>query len=175
MRRTRLEPQGRRFDPVPAHHLPADDLHAVIGSAMTGTCLPKTHTPEQVRRVGELLAAAEQQAGLAEGSIKVVPLLESAAGILSAPAIAREPRVGQLGLASWTCAQKLASSRPLMNPSCSRSASKWCWRRRRQGSSRRLGRSRPTFAIWWRCGSRRRRFAGSVSAADGQSIPPRCQ
>jgi citrate lyase subunit beta/citryl-CoA lyase len=78
--------------------LPADDLHAVIGPAVTGVCLPKTHTPEQVRRLGELLAAVEQQAGLAEGSIKVVPLLESAAGILAAGAIAQERRVWQLGL-----------------------------------------------------------------------------
>jgi citrate lyase subunit beta / citryl-CoA lyase len=78
--------------------LATDDLHAVIGPAVTGICLPKTHVPEQVRRLGELFAAAEQQTGLAEGSIKVVPLLESAAGILSAPAIAQEPRVWQLGL-----------------------------------------------------------------------------
>jgi citrate lyase subunit beta/citryl-CoA lyase len=76
----------------------ADDVHAVIGPTVTGICLPKTHTPEQFRSLGELLAAAERQAGLAEGSIRVVPLLESAAGILSAPAIAQEPRVWQLGL-----------------------------------------------------------------------------
>jgi citrate lyase subunit beta/citryl-CoA lyase len=76
----------------------ADDVHAAVGPAVTGICLPKTHTPEQLRGLGELLGAAERQAGLAEGSIKVVPLLESAAGILSARAIAQEPRVRQLGL-----------------------------------------------------------------------------
>jgi citrate lyase subunit beta / citryl-CoA lyase len=76
----------------------ADDVHAVVGPAVTGICLPKTHTPEQVHSLGALLAAAEQQAGLAEGSIKLVPLLESAAGILSARAIAEQPRVRQLGL-----------------------------------------------------------------------------
>jgi citrate lyase subunit beta/citryl-CoA lyase len=76
----------------------ANDVHAVVGPAVTGICLPKTHTPEQVRSLGELLGAAERQASLADGSIKVVPLLESAAGILSARAIAEQPRVGQLGL-----------------------------------------------------------------------------
>jgi citrate lyase subunit beta/citryl-CoA lyase len=76
----------------------ADDLRAAVGPAVTGVCLPKTHTPEQVRRLDELLAAAERQAGMAEGSIKVVSLLESAAGILSARAIAQEPRVWQVGL-----------------------------------------------------------------------------
>jgi len=76
----------------------ADDVQAVVGPTVTGICLPKTHTPEQVRSVGELLSAAERRASLAEGSIKVVPLLESAAGILSARAIAEPPRVQQLGL-----------------------------------------------------------------------------
>ena len=76
----------------------ADDVHAAVGPAVTGVCLPKSHTPEQIRRLGELLGAAEQRAGLAEGSIRIMPLLESAAGILSARAIAQEPRVWQLGL-----------------------------------------------------------------------------
>jgi citrate lyase subunit beta / citryl-CoA lyase len=76
----------------------ADDLRAAVGPAVRGICLPKTHSPEQLRSLGELLTVAERQAGLAEGSVKVVPLLESAAGILSARAIAQEPRVWQLGL-----------------------------------------------------------------------------
>jgi citrate lyase subunit beta / citryl-CoA lyase len=76
----------------------ADDVRAVVGSAVTGICLPKTHTPEQVRSLGELLGAAERQANLTEGFIRIVPLLESAAGILSARAIAEQPRVRQLGL-----------------------------------------------------------------------------
>jgi citrate lyase subunit beta / citryl-CoA lyase len=75
-----------------------DDVRAVVGPAVTGICLPKTHTPEQVRSLGELLGAAERQANLAEGSTSIVPLLESAAGILSARAIAEQPRVRQLGL-----------------------------------------------------------------------------
>jgi citrate lyase subunit beta/citryl-CoA lyase len=81
-----------------AGRLLADDVQAAVGPAVTGICLPKTHTPEQLRSLGELLGATERQAGLAEGAIKVVPLLESAAGILSARAIAQEPRVWQLGL-----------------------------------------------------------------------------
>jgi citrate lyase subunit beta/citryl-CoA lyase len=75
-----------------------EDVHAVVAPAVVGFCLPKTHTPEQLRMFDELLAAAEQRVGLAEGSIKVVPLLESAVGLLSARAIAEQPRVWQLGL-----------------------------------------------------------------------------
>jgi citrate lyase subunit beta/citryl-CoA lyase len=76
----------------------AEDVHAVVGPAVTGICLPKTHTPEQVRSLGGLLGAAERQASLAEASIRIVALLESAAGVLSARAIAEQPRVRQLGL-----------------------------------------------------------------------------
>jgi citrate lyase subunit beta / citryl-CoA lyase len=76
----------------------ADDVHAVVGPAVMGICLPKSNTPEQVRSLGELLGTAEREASLAEGSIRVLPLLESAAGILSARTIAEQPRVWQLGL-----------------------------------------------------------------------------
>jgi citrate lyase subunit beta / citryl-CoA lyase len=75
-----------------------EDVHAVVGPAVTGICLPKTQGPEQLRSLGELLGAAERQAGLTEGALKVVPLVESAAGLLSARAIAEQPRVWQLGL-----------------------------------------------------------------------------
>ena len=75
-----------------------EDVHAVVGPAVTGICLPKTQGPEQLRGLGELLGVAERQAGLAEGALKVVPLVESAAGLLSARAIAEQPRVWQLGL-----------------------------------------------------------------------------
>jgi citrate lyase subunit beta/citryl-CoA lyase len=85
----RVNPSPRRL---------TEDVHAVVAPAVAGICLPKTHAPEQVRDLGELLAAAEQRVGLAAGSIKVVALLESAAGLLSARAIAEQPRVWQVGL-----------------------------------------------------------------------------
>ena len=75
-----------------------EDVHAVVGPAVTGICLPKTQGPEQLGSLGELLGAAERQAGLTEGALKVVALVESAAGLLSARAIAEGPRVWQLGL-----------------------------------------------------------------------------
>jgi citrate lyase subunit beta/citryl-CoA lyase len=75
-----------------------EDVHAVVGPAVTGICLPKTHAPEQLGSLGELLGVAERQAGLTQGALKVVPLVESAAGLLSARAIAEQPRVWQLGL-----------------------------------------------------------------------------
>ena len=81
----------------PSQHLEAD-VRAVTAPAMTGLCLPKVEGPEQVQRLDDLAAAGEQRAGLAAGSIAILPLLESAAGILSARAIGEAPRVVQLGL-----------------------------------------------------------------------------
>jgi citrate lyase subunit beta / citryl-CoA lyase len=78
--------------------LQAEDVHAVVGPAVTGICLPKTPGPDQLGSLGELLGAAERQAGLTQGALKVVALVESAAGLLSARAIAEQPRVWQLGL-----------------------------------------------------------------------------
>jgi citrate lyase subunit beta / citryl-CoA lyase len=66
--------------------------------------------PRQVRSLGELLMAAEHRAGLAEGAVKVVPLLESAAGILSAGAVAEQARVWQLELGELDLCAEVASS-----------------------------------------------------------------
>jgi citrate lyase subunit beta / citryl-CoA lyase len=83
---------------VNASQLTAEDVHAVISPSLAGLCLPKVDGPQQIRRLDDLATTGEQRAGFAPGSIRVLPLLESAAGILSAQAIAQAPRVAQLGL-----------------------------------------------------------------------------
>jgi citrate lyase subunit beta/citryl-CoA lyase len=83
---------------VNASQLMTEDVRAVIGPSLAGLCLPKVDGPEQILRLDELTTAGELRAGFAPGSVRVLPLLESAAGILSAQAIAQAPRVTQLGL-----------------------------------------------------------------------------
>jgi citrate lyase subunit beta/citryl-CoA lyase len=78
--------------------LMTEDVHVVVAPALTGLCLPKVDDPEPIKRLDELAAKSEQQAGLNPGAIAILPLLESAAGILSARAIGQAPRVTQLGL-----------------------------------------------------------------------------
>ncbi|MEU8003022.1 aldolase/citrate lyase family protein [Catellatospora sp. NPDC049111] len=74
------------------------DAAAVVGPGLAGLCVAKTETVEQLSALDEVLAGLERAAGLAVGSTKVVPLLESAAAVLAAPAIARGPRVARLQL-----------------------------------------------------------------------------
>ncbi|MDG6103651.1 CoA ester lyase [Dactylosporangium aurantiacum] len=72
------------------------DARAVAGPNLAGVCLAKADSPAQVAALGVALAGAEEACGLPVGTIAVVPLLESAAAVLAAPAIARAPRVARL-------------------------------------------------------------------------------
>ncbi|MFC7240989.1 HpcH/HpaI aldolase/citrate lyase family protein [Catellatospora aurea] len=84
-----------RVNPAVLGHL---DAAAVVGPGLAGLCVAKTESVEQLSALDEVLAGRERAAGLAVGSTKVVPLLESAAAVLAAPAIARGPRVARLQL-----------------------------------------------------------------------------
>ncbi|MGH9059643.1 MAG: HpcH/HpaI aldolase/citrate lyase family protein, partial [Acidimicrobiales bacterium] len=79
-----------RINPGP---LRSDDLRAVVGPALTGVCPAKTESVDDLHRVDEVLAGAEAGAGLARGTIRVAPLLESARAVMAAAAIAAGPRV----------------------------------------------------------------------------------
>jgi citrate lyase subunit beta/citryl-CoA lyase len=74
------------------------DIHATVLPALSGICLPKVRSPQQVQAVDGLLGQAEARCGMPPGSIKLLALVESAAGVLAAQAIAQEPRVVRLGL-----------------------------------------------------------------------------
>ena len=69
------------------------DIAAVTGAGLTGVCLPKTDTADELDRVDAALTSAEHDAGLTRGSIAVDPLIESAVGLENLRAIARAPRV----------------------------------------------------------------------------------
>ncbi|QNG36543.1 CoA ester lyase [Geodermatophilaceae bacterium NBWT11] len=77
----------------------ADDVAAVARTPrLTGVVLPKTSSRALLERVHEQLSAAEVATGRPPGSIAVSPLVESAAGVLAAPALAGGPRVSCLQL-----------------------------------------------------------------------------
>ncbi|MEI4273732.1 CoA ester lyase [Klenkia sp. LSe6-5] len=76
-----------------------DDVDAVArGARLTGVVLPKASTRALLDRVHEQLLAAETATGRAPCSLGVSPLVESAAGVLAAPALASGPRVRCLQL-----------------------------------------------------------------------------
>jgi citrate lyase subunit beta/citryl-CoA lyase len=83
---------------VNASQLAAEDARAVIGPSLAGLCLPKVNEPDQLLRLDAVATTQERRAGLTPGSVRFLPLVESAAGILSVQAIATAPRVARLGL-----------------------------------------------------------------------------
>lgn len=66
-----------------------EDLVAVLPGAPDGIMLPKSAGPESVQQLGAELYELEQRAGLAAGSVKILPLVsETAAAAVSIPAYA---------------------------------------------------------------------------------------
>lgn len=75
-----------------------DDLAAIVCPDLDGIVLPKVDTPEDLVTAETRLAELEQSAGLEPGQIDLLPLIESARGVLNARAIAEAGRrVRRLG------------------------------------------------------------------------------
>ena len=76
----------------------ADELRAVIGPRLAGVVLPKVDGVRDVQLADSLIGFGERQQGLPDGSVAVIPLLETANGLRSAYRIASAvPRVEYLG------------------------------------------------------------------------------
>jgi citrate lyase subunit beta/citryl-CoA lyase len=76
-----------------------DDLSTVVAPGLDGIVLSKTHDAETVRRADHYLTLLERQQGMAEGSVSIIPLVESAEGVLNARQIgAASPRLVALSL-----------------------------------------------------------------------------
>jgi citrate lyase subunit beta / citryl-CoA lyase len=75
-----------------------EDLREVLPALPDGVRLPKADTPEVVERLDTLLTEFEEELGLEIGRFKILPSIESAAGVIECIEIARSsPRL--LGLA----------------------------------------------------------------------------
>jgi citrate lyase subunit beta/citryl-CoA lyase len=71
-----------------------DDLKHVLVPGLDGVCLPKVETPGAVAELARRLDRFEAEHGLEPRATRVVAAIESAAGLLAAPAIAgAHPRV----------------------------------------------------------------------------------
>ena len=80
LRFVRIHPAGSREVEV--------DLPAVIRPGLDGLTLTKVNSPEDVLRVSSVLDAREEGAGLERGSVRLLATIESARGLIQAPAIA---------------------------------------------------------------------------------------
>jgi len=92
--------------------LTAGDLEAVCLPGLDAVVLPKAETAAELSELDALLGAAEERRGMAAGSIRVLPLVETAAGILAAPQIAAAgPRLLTLVLGSGDLAADVGLGR----------------------------------------------------------------
>jgi citrate lyase subunit beta/citryl-CoA lyase len=77
------------------------DLEAAVGPGLGGVMLPKADTPSDVLALAAALGPLEARAGLAGGSIGVIPLVESCLGVHYAWEIARaSPRIRAVAFSS---------------------------------------------------------------------------
>lgn len=75
----------------------AGDVSAVVGPGLHGVVIPKA-SADALAAVDDIVAAAEERAGLRQRSVRVAALVETAAGIVALTDIARAARVTHLAL-----------------------------------------------------------------------------
>ena len=66
-----------------------DDLRVAVRREVTGIILPKCHDASQIAQVHQELSRLENHMSMPEGSVKVIPILESAKGVSRGGEIAR--------------------------------------------------------------------------------------
>lgn len=70
------------------------DLAAVVGPYITGISIGKIYTPADIHQLDEIITVLEQRSGIEEGSIKLVPWIETALSIVHCYDIcAASPRI----------------------------------------------------------------------------------
>lgn len=74
------------------------DLKAIISPRLDGILLPKTESLDDVKLVDDNISKKEQERNMTMGSIKIMPVIESAMGVLNVEEIAFGPRVVAIGL-----------------------------------------------------------------------------
>jgi len=60
-----------------------DDLKKVVCDKIYGIMLPKSESNEDIQKVDKMLEEIEKEKGLKMGSIRIIPLLETAKGVLN--------------------------------------------------------------------------------------------
>ncbi|NKB47737.1 MAG: hypothetical protein GKS02_00080 [Alphaproteobacteria bacterium] len=58
------------------------DLKAMTNAHVYALFLPKAESPEQIQQVDAIMAAAEREAGLETNTVKLIPMMETALGVV---------------------------------------------------------------------------------------------
>jgi citrate lyase subunit beta / citryl-CoA lyase len=78
-----------------------DDLHEVVDEKINGIMLPKAESAQDLIFLNGIISQMEKKRGIPEGSIKIIPLIESAIGLYRAYDIATSvKRVNRLAFGS---------------------------------------------------------------------------
>lgn len=85
-----------------------DDLAAVALPGLSFVMVPKAEDPAELTGLAIALEELETRRGLPRGSIRLIPLIETAAGILAAPALARVPRAAALAFGALDYIQDIS-------------------------------------------------------------------
>ena len=93
-----------RVNPGPVGH---DDARVLVGSGLRGLVMARTDSITQLDALDHVLSTVEAENGLAHGSVAVAPTVESAAGLLAAPAVARGARVVRMILGEYALRAEL--------------------------------------------------------------------
>ncbi len=91
----RVNPLGQKTDF--SRPLGALDIEVVVRRELDGVVVPKVESGQELVDVDRLLSAHEERLGIAAGAIQVLPIIETALGLVNAYDIARSvSRVGSL-------------------------------------------------------------------------------
>jgi citrate lyase subunit beta/citryl-CoA lyase len=92
--------------------LARDDVMAVVNKKTAGIVLPKVESAQDLRDLDVLIREGELEAGVRPGDIRVIPLIESARGVLRCEDIARaSDRVAALSIGAEDYANDLGIER----------------------------------------------------------------
>ncbi|MEA2071243.1 MAG: aldolase/citrate lyase family protein [Asgard group archaeon] len=75
-----------------------EDLQVIIPTALEGILLPKTETLEDIKKTANLISKIEKDHNIKIGTTKIMPIIETAKGVLNIESIAQGPRVVCIGL-----------------------------------------------------------------------------
>ncbi len=95
---------------VNSDSLDQDIAEVVVARGLDGIWLPKAD-PDLLAAAGRALTAAERRVGLATGALAIVPLIETARGVLDVRQIATAPRVLRVGIGEADLAGELGMQR----------------------------------------------------------------
>ena len=68
------------------------DLITLIPGRPAGIMLPKAESPDQIEKVDWMIGQLEKESGIPAGQVRMIPLVESGAGVIRAAAIAAASR-----------------------------------------------------------------------------------